>query len=68
MIGVGSIVQKWCVLISYKRGIIEMKNIINGKIYDTNRIFLDVLVSIRRIMQAIDLHSRYLFRNYGFTH
>jgi DNA-binding MarR family transcriptional regulator len=44
-----------------------MKKIINGKIHDTNHMFLDVLVSIRRIMQAIDLHSRYLFRNYGLT-
>ena len=54
-------------MISHQQGNVEMKNIINVKINDTNRICHDVLVSIRRIIQTIDLHSRYLLRNYGLT-
>ena len=34
---------------------------------DTGSVCHNVLVSLRRIIQAIDLHSRYLFRHYGLT-
>ena len=44
-----------------------MKRMIEKKINDTRSACHDVLVSMRRIIQAIDLHSRYLLRNYGLT-
>ena len=40
---------------------------IEEKINDTKSICHDVLVSLRRIIQAFDLHSRYLLLNYGLT-
>lgn len=34
---------------------------------DTQSVCYDVLISMRRIIQAVDLHSKYLLRNYGLT-
>jgi len=44
-----------------------MKKTIEDTITDTGCVCHDVLVSMRRIIQAFDLHSRYLFRTYGLT-
>ncbi|MBW1699510.1 MAG: MarR family transcriptional regulator [Deltaproteobacteria bacterium] len=44
-----------------------MEKVTEKKNNDTDIICHDILVSIRRIMQAVDLHSRYLLRNYGLT-
>ena len=44
-----------------------MKKAIEENSKDTGSVCYDVLVSMRRIIQAFDLHSRYLFRTYGLT-
>jgi len=44
-----------------------MKNMIGENNRDTGSVCHDVLISMRRIIQAFDLHSRYLFRTYGLT-
>jgi DNA-binding MarR family transcriptional regulator len=44
-----------------------MKETIEKNIKDTRSVCHDVLVSMRRIIQAFDLHSRYLLRTYGLT-
>ena len=44
-----------------------MEHTTENRIDDTRSVCLDVLLSLRRIIQAIDLHSRYLFRKYGLT-
>jgi DNA-binding MarR family transcriptional regulator len=49
------------------RGKLNMKNIFEKNIDDTKGICHEVLVSIRQVIQAIDLHSRYLLRNYGLS-
>ncbi len=44
-----------------------MKAVVEKKIDDARNICNEVLVSLRRIIQTVDLHSRYLFRHYGLT-
>ena len=44
-----------------------MEGIKGEEIGDTRSVCHDVLVAMRRIIQAVDLHSRYLLRNYGLT-
>ena len=44
-----------------------MNTLLEKKIDGTKGICQQVLVSIRQVIQAIDLHSRYLLRNYGLS-
>jgi DNA-binding MarR family transcriptional regulator len=44
-----------------------MKKAVEKKIDDARNICHEVLVSLRRIIQTVDLHSRYLLRHYGLT-
>ena len=44
-----------------------MKKVFEKKIDDARNICNEVLVALRRIIQTVDLHSRYLLRHYGLT-